>query len=91
MLSVLRCRKKRAAEPQAARLAESGKERSENMNEENRKECGCKHIKGVSCDVRNCVHHDANDCCTAGEITVGPSYASTSNDTACATFQPKSE
>ena len=91
MLSVLRCRKKRAAEPQTARLAESGKERSENMNEENRKECGCKHIRGVSCDVRNCVHHDANDCFTAGEITVGPSYASTSNDTASATFQPKSE
>ncbi len=61
------------------------------MNEESKKSCGCKTIKGVSCDVKNCIHHEADDRCTAGEITVGPSYASTSHDTACATFQPKAE
>lgn len=57
------------------------------MNDETRRDCDCKHIKGVCCDVKNCVHHDASGCCTAQEITVGPSYASTSSDTACATFK----
>lgn len=61
------------------------------MSEETKKGCGCKPIKGVCCDVKNCVHHDGSDCCTAGEITVGPSYATTSHDTVCATFQPKAE
>lgn len=61
------------------------------MNDENKKGCGCKCIKGVSCDVKNCVHHDGDDKCTAGQITVGPSYATTGSDTVCATFQPKAE
>lgn len=61
------------------------------MNHENEtdKGCGCAHIKGVCCDVKNCVHHDTADCCTAERITIGPSYASTGSDTACATFKPK--
>ncbi len=56
----------------------------------NDKKCYCstEHIKGVCCDVKNCVHHDGDHACTAKEITVGPSYASTSGDTACATFKP---
>ena len=60
------------------------------MMQENQKQSNCcpKHIKGVVCDVKNCVHHDGEHACTAKEITVGPSYASTSGDTACATFKP---
>ena len=50
-----------------------------------------KHLKGISCDVKNCIHHDGEHACTAKEITVGPSYASTSGDTACATFKPKKD
>lgn len=61
------------------------------MSEEIKHKCDCKHIKGVCCDVKNCVHHDASDCCTAKEICVGPSYASTSSDTVCATFKPIEE
>lgn len=53
----------------------------------NEKKC-CDHIKGVCCDVKNCVHHDGECSCTAKEITVGPSYASSSSDTVCATFKP---
>ena len=49
------------------------------------------HIKGIKCDVKNCVYHDGESRCTAGEITVGPTYASTSGDTACATFKPNTE
>ena len=42
----------------------------------NDKKC-CGHIKGVVCDVKNCAYHDGETRCTAGEITVGPTYAST--------------
>lgn len=28
-------------------------------------------IKGISCVVKNCVHHDSSDCCTADHIEVG--------------------
>ena len=58
--------------------------------EMNDKKC-CDHIKGVCCDVKNCAYHDGESRCTAGEITVGPSYASTSGDTACATFKPNAD
>ena len=56
----------------------------------NDKKC-CNHIKGVVCDVKNCAYHDGETRCTAGEITVGPTYASTSHDTACATFKPSQD
>lgn len=49
-----------------------------------------RHIRGVSCDVKNCVYHDGDNCCTAERITVGPSYASCGSDTVCATFRAKS-
>ena len=52
-------------------------------------EKGCKHIKGIQCDVKNCVHHDGETYCTAGEIAVGPSYATSSADTVCAPFEQK--
>ncbi len=57
-------------------------------------EMGCKTCKsnqGVSCDVKNCVYHDGSCICTAEKINVGPSYATTSTDTVCATFKQKTE
>lgn len=53
--------------------------------------CGCKHLPGIACDVKNCVYHAEDTYCTADEIAVGPSYATNSNDTACATFKEKTE
>ena len=48
----------------------------------------CKqHIKGVHCDVHNCVYHDGESYCNAGTISVGPSFATCSQDTVCATFK----
>lgn len=52
----------------------------------NKRNCGC--LPGVCCDVKNCAYHNGEDKCTASGITVGPSYASTGNDTACVTFKP---
>ena len=49
-----------------------------------------KHLKGVACDVRSCSYHDGDSFCTASRIAVGPSFASTSGETVCATFKPKS-
>ena len=54
--------------------------------------CGCerhKHIKGINCDVVNCVYHDGKSECYAGEISVGPHDAKCSSNTVCATFKPK--
>ena len=51
---------------------------------------GCKdHIKGIRCDVKNCMYHDCETYCMAGEIAVGPSNATSSADTACATFKER--
>ncbi|MBR5221780.1 MAG: DUF1540 domain-containing protein [Clostridia bacterium] len=47
------------------------------------------HIKGISCDVRNCVYHDSDCYCTAEKIAVGPSYATSCTDTVCATFKQR--
>lgn len=58
--------------------------------------CGCEinlgtkdHIKGIRCDVKNCVYHDCETYCTAKQIAVGPSNATSSADTACATFKER--
>lgn len=48
-----------------------------------------KHISGIVCNVTNCIHHDCETHCTAKEIAVGPSFATSSQDTACATFRQK--
>ncbi len=48
-----------------------------------------KHIKGITCDVTNCVFHGKENCCHAECIAVGPSYAQSSSETVCATFKPK--
>lgn len=46
-----------------------------------------KEIRGISCDVKNCKHHDKTDCCTAGHIYVGDKSATSISDTACKTFE----
>lgn len=51
----------------------------------------CKHNKGVTCDVRNCVYNDDARYCTAEMISVGPSDACCCNETVCATFKQKTE
>ena len=48
-----------------------------------------KHIKGVVCDVQNCVYHHGSCECCAEQISVGPREASCSSGTACATFKPR--
>ncbi len=50
---------------------------------------GCKHIKGIKCDVQNCYYHDADTHCTAEQISVGPRQADSSGETLCVTFKPK--
>ncbi len=47
------------------------------------------HIKGICCNVKNCIHHDCETHCTARQISVGPSNAVSSSDTACATFKER--
>lgn len=44
-------------------------------------------IKGISCEVKNCVYHNTDDCCTAGHIVVGNSSATKTAETKCETFQ----
>ena len=51
--------------------------------------CSTKHIEGIKCDVKNCVYHDCDTYCMAGQIAVGPSFATSSSDTICATFKEK--
>ncbi|MBO4423293.1 MAG: DUF1540 domain-containing protein [Clostridia bacterium] len=57
--------------------------------DDEKKPVGGRHIKGVSCDVKNCVYHDGDAYCTADRIAVGPTYANSTTDTVCATFRPK--
>lgn len=47
------------------------------------------HIKGICCDVQNCVYHACDTYCTASQIAVGPRSATTSADTVCATFKER--
>ncbi len=51
--------------------------------------CDCKHIKGIHCEVKNCVHHDGECYCTADKIAVGATYANKAEDAACVTFEKK--
>ena len=57
--------------------------------EENQTE-GKKKLKGVSCDVRNCIYNDLHSHCTAEKIAVGPTYAASCTDTVCASFRQRS-
>ena len=47
------------------------------------------HLRGVTCDVKNCSYHDGDCYCTAHKINVGPTYATSCTDTVCATFKQK--
>jgi len=53
--------------------------------------CAGKCIKGIVCDVTNCVYHDKENRCMAEQILVGPTYASSSSETACVTFKQKTD
>lgn len=57
----------------------------------NSKKCASskEHIKGICCNVKNCVHHDCDTYCTADQIAVGPSSATSSAETVCATFKER--
>ena len=57
--------------------------------DEEEKKCKKKNT-AVMCDVKNCSFNDGQHYCTAKQIAVGPSYASSCTDTVCATFRPKS-
>ncbi len=63
------------------------------MENTKKNECGCnlnqKHIEGIVCDVKNCIHHDCETHCTANQILVGPARACNSAETSCATFKPR--
>lgn len=43
------------------------------------------HIKGIKCEVKNCVYHDCDTHCTANQIAVGNSGA----EAACDTFKER--
>ena len=49
-----------------------------------------KHIKNLTCCVGNCAYNDGDGYCTAGGVSIGPGYASSCTDTACATFRKRS-
>ena len=61
----------------------------EKFNEKNGVKCGCHHIEGIVCDVKNCVHNSGERYCTANQILVGPSNAVNSDATECSTFKPR--
>ncbi|MFA9381805.1 MAG: DUF1540 domain-containing protein, partial [Acetanaerobacterium sp.] len=42
------------------------------------------HIDGINCDVTNCIYNQQSQYCTAAHIKVGPNFAATKSDTACA-------
>lgn len=44
-------------------------------------------IFGITCAVKNCVHHDTNDGCTANHIKVGSFDAKSTSETKCETFE----
>lgn len=44
-------------------------------------------INGISCDVVSCIHNNHQLGCTAGKIKVGPSFATSTNDTVCDTYK----
>ncbi len=43
------------------------------------------HIKGIKCDVKNCVYHDCDTHCTANMIAVGNG----ATEACCDTFKEK--
>ena len=64
------------------------------MNAMERKDNSCcseRVNEGISCDVKNCQYHEGDCYCVAEKIAVGPSFATSSTDTVCATFKPKKD
>lgn len=59
-------------------------------NENHNNNYGCKpskeHLKGIKCDVKNCVYHDCDTYCTAHQIAVGNTVAT---NAACDTFKER--
>ena len=59
----------------------------------NNERCGSKnacnitkdHIKGIKCDVKNCVYHDCDTYCTASQIAV----CNSTSDAKCETFKER--
>lgn len=43
--------------------------------------------EGIACNVGNCIHNDHHRGCTACRIEIGPSFAATSGDTVCRSFE----
>ena len=48
-------------------------------------------IKGISCEVKNCIFHDKSNNCVAGHINVGNPTATDVNETKCETFECSQE
>lgn len=44
-------------------------------------------IKGISCEVKNCIYHDQANNCNAGHIKVGNQTATSVTETKCETFE----
>ena len=60
------------------------------MDQQKKGCCGNKdHISGIVCNVTNCMYHDCETYCTAGQISVGPCNATSSTETVCATFKER--
>ena len=47
---------------------------------------GKEHIKGIKCDVKNCVYHDCDTHCTATQIAVGNNMSA---NAACDPFKER--
>ena len=48
-------------------------------------------IKGISCEVKNCIYHDKSNNCLAGHIHVGNAEATKTSETTCETFAKNGE
>lgn len=46
-------------------------------------------IEHIVCEVGNCVYNSDKKYCLAGDIKVGPQFASSTSETNCATFKAK--
>lgn len=46
-----------------------------------------KEIDGITCAVKNCIHHDKQNGCTAKHISVGSFDAKSKVETKCETFE----
>lgn len=49
---------------------------------------GSEALAGVGCEVTNCVYNEQMHC-SADEILVAPSYASSTSETLCSTFRAR--